>query len=378
VAAFKDRLDKSAVERIGAAISSAWPGFDQDAFVREAAAGLAALELKARVARIADVLRLHLPDDLRAALAILTAALGPPGAPSGGDFWGPEDAGHLTGFLVWPLTHLVAEHGGGQFDASMAALEEMTRRFTAEFAVRPFAAAEPERTIALALRWAASPDQHLRRLASEGLRPRLPWGMQLKQFVKDPTPVLPVLEALKDDPEPYVRTSVANHLNDISRDHPDLVVALGRRWLEAPTPARRWILKRGCRTLIKQGHRGALALLGYAVPPALVLEALELEPSSVAVGGVLNVRVRLRSTARRAQRLAVDYVLHLQRAGGKTSEKVWKGGDRTLKAGEVVDVVFRRPLPAVTTRTYHPGGHDVELLVNGERLGRARFELRVP
>ncbi len=375
MAAFKERLDPSAVERIAAGISSAWGDFDAPSFVAATVPGLASLELKARVQHIADRLREHLPRDVPSALAILCASLGPPGAPSGGDPWGPDDPRHTTGMLVWPLTQFVQDHGRPHFDESMAALQEMTRRFTGEFALRPFAVAAPDRTLAVALHWTQSPDQHLRRLASEGLRPRLPWGLQLKQYIKDPSPLLPIVEALKDDSEEYVRRSVANLLNDVAKDHPEWVVELCARWLAEPGGDRARLVRHACRTLVKQGHPGALALQGFAVPPELELLDFMVSPQSVRVGETLAVSGRLRSTAQGPQKLCIDYVMHLQRARGKTGEKVFKGGNRTIAAGEEVALSFSRPMVAVSTRRYYPGTHDVELVVNGVRLARATFEL---
>jgi 3-methyladenine DNA glycosylase AlkC len=379
VAAFKDQLDGSAVERIASSLVAVWPAFPSASFVAATAPGLPPLELKARVQHIADRLKEHLPDDVPEAMRLLVAALGPPGAPAGGDHWGPDagDARHSVGFLVWPMTQFVQDHGLPHFDESMAALQELTRRFTAEFALRPFSIAEPERLLEVAMRWTQSPDQHLRRLASEGLRPRLPWGIQLKQYVKDPTPLLPVLEALKDDPELYVRRSVANHLNDIAKDHPDLVVEVGNRWMEAPTEERRWLIRHACRTLVKKGHPGALALLGFAVPPRLQLLEFKVAPTQLRVGGTLTVSARLRSEGDSPQRVAIDHVMTMQRAKGKTGEKVFKGGNRTLAPGQEVTLSYQRPLKPVSTRRYYPGTHAVELLINGVRFGRAEFELEL-
>lgn len=379
MAAFKDQLNIGAVERIAASIHAEWPDFDHTGFVEATAARLEALELKGRVKHIADRLREYLPDDVPRAMALLVASLGPPGAPSGADAWGPDSADerHTSGFLVWPMTQFVQDHGAPHFEESMAALEELTRRFTAEFAIRPFAIAQPDRVLARAHAWTQSPDQHLRRLASEGLRPRLPWGQQLKQYIQDPAPVLDLLERLKDDPEEYVRRSVANHLNDITKDHPDAVVEVGARWLEGASKERAWIVKHACRTLIKKGHPGALRMLGFAVPPQLEVRRFSVAPRTLAVGGTLAVEVELRSNAAGAQKLAIDYVMHMQKARNKTSAKVWKGSERVLPAGESASLSFTRPLKAVSTRTYYPGRHDVDLVINGVTLGHATFDLEV-
>jgi 3-methyladenine DNA glycosylase AlkC len=171
-------------------------------------------------------------------------------------------------FFYLPHTTFVADYGldpahnGGRdpFEASMKALHELTRRFTAEFAIRPFLIAQEARTLASLMKWTRDPDPHVRRLCSEGSRPRLPWGLRLQSFVRDPRPTLPILEALKDDPELYVRRSVANHLGDIAKDHPDLVLDLCARWLKGASSERKWLIRHALRYPAKKGSKAALKL----------------------------------------------------------------------------------------------------------------------
>jgi 3-methyladenine DNA glycosylase AlkC len=209
---------------------------------------------------LATVLRRHLPPRYEEAVDVLIRSLTPPLPRT-------ERLG-LGVFFYLPHVSFVAaygldpEHNGGRdpFEASMRAQYELTRRFSAEFSMRPFLIRWPGRTLARLLEWTRDPDPHVRRLCSEGARPRLPWAMRIPAFVADPRPVLPILEALKDDPSPYVRRSVANHLGDIAKDHPELAYALCDRWLEGASEERRWVIRHAVRLPAKKGIQRALAI----------------------------------------------------------------------------------------------------------------------
>jgi 3-methyladenine DNA glycosylase AlkC len=312
-------------------------------------------------------MRAHLAPEYAAALDHLLDALPPP-------LDGCEQVS--LGWEYWCFCQFVQDHGRHDFDRSMPALREMTRRFSAEFAVRPFIARYPERSMALLRAWAQDADPHVRRLASEGSRPRLPWGERLTALQADPGPALPILEALKDDPEEYVRRSVANHLNDLSKDHPEAVVAIAGRWLDGASRDRQRLVRHALRTLIKRGHPGALAALGYG-PARVALEALEVSPTAAALGGKVQLTLRLRSTADAAQTLLIDYAVHHVKADGSRSPKVFKWTARSLPAGGALTLTRWHSLKRVTTRRYYPGLHLVEVQINGRSMGRAEFTLSV-
>jgi len=199
--------------------------------------------------------------------------------------------------------------------------------------------------------------------------------MQLKGLIRDPSPTLPLLRRLQDDPSAYVRRSVANHLNDIAKDHPQLIVQWLREHLPGAPAPRRALLKHACRTLIKQGHPQVLKAWGLGAP--LRGEAtLALAPKTLAVGEVLQLTVQLRSTAARAQTLVIDYAVHHVKASGATTPKVFKGWTLQLGAGEQLMLNKRHSMRAVTTRRYHPGRHEVDLRINGQVLARAYFQLK--
>ncbi|MCO4772951.1 MAG: DNA alkylation repair protein [Deltaproteobacteria bacterium] len=379
-AAFKHAYSPAKVQAMSALLQKRLPAFQAEVFSASITPTLTDLEMKARVDLIARALRDAIPLPYPEAIAALVSVLGPPGAIAGKDAWGPDDPSGegLTGFAVWPVTHFVSLFGRDHHADSMAALESLTRRFTAEFALRPFLEAEPERTLAVLRTWATSPDQHLRRAASESTRPRLPWGIRLRGFVADPTPVLALIEPLRTDPEEYVRRSVANNLNDIGKDHPQVLVEVAERWWAEGHPATRRLVKHALRSLVKAGHPGALGVLGFSVPARVQLAGLQVAHPRLVLGETQVVTGRLQSQSPGDQRLVVDYRLHLVGAKGRPRTKVFKGTLATLSAGAVLDLRFALPIRKITTRRYYSGLHAVEVLVCGAACGRVEFELTVP
>jgi 3-methyladenine DNA glycosylase AlkC len=256
----------------------------------------------------------------------------------------------------------------------MKALKKLTSLFSAEFAVRPFLLQDTGRALGHLRGWLHDPDEHVRRLISEGTRPRLSWGCQLPMFRDDPGPVIELLTHLRDDPAEYVRRSVANNLNDIAKDHPATVVKVCRAWMKGASDQRRWIIRHGLRTLVKKGDKGALKVLGYTTEPKVEVQ-LELSTKSLKIGSDLIIEVKLASTARRTQKLVVDYVVHHQRAGGKTTPKVFKLRSLDLGPDESVHLQKKHSFAPRTVRRYYPGKHTVELMVGGRSFGRRSFTL---
>jgi 3-methyladenine DNA glycosylase AlkC len=365
----KSFFGRETVERIAAMIAPVHPRFPAAAFVADATRGLASRELLARGDHVADALRRHLPEGYGEAVSILVASLGPEIAEDGIEGQG------MAPFLYLPHVAFIRRWGLLDFDASMRAQHELTRRFTAEWSIRPFLEAETERTLAVLRAWAEDPSPHVRRLVSEGTRPRLPWAPRLRVFEKDPRPTLALLERLKDDPSSYVRRSVANHLNDVGKDHPDLLVETCRRWLRGATPARRRLVAHALRSLVKKGHGDALALLGHGEKPRVAVRGARVEPQRARVGEAVSFRATLESRAREVQSLAVDLAVHFVKANGEARPKTFKLRVLSLPPGEAVEVRKRISLAQMSTRRHHAGRHEVELLVNGVRLPAARFEV---
>lgn len=284
-----------------------------------------------------------------------------------------DDRG-LCGWAILPLTLVVGQHGIADFDRGMALMREMTMRFSAEFGIRHFLLADQARALAIMTGWLDDPNRHVRRLISEGSRPRLPWAMRLPALMADPAPTLPILERLRDDPEPYVRRSVANHLNDIAKDHPRRVAALLDIWAQAGGADRMALLRHAARGLIKAGDADALAVFGHG--PARIAPAVPvLSATRVQMGDTLAFDVVLTSLSDAPQSLSVDYVLHYRKANGMLSPKVFKGARLTLDPGETRILRRRHGFRDVTTRRHYPGDHALSLRINGQDSDRVMFTL---
>lgn len=364
---FKTLLSPAVVQAASVALARA--GGRAEGFAERATAGLEALEMKARARHIAAALAGALPEGLEARLATLEAMLHPEV-----DGAGPLDGRGLRGWAVWPLTMVVADEGLADPPAALAVLRQMTMRFTSEFAVRPFLNADLPGTLAILDQWRDDPNPHVRRWLSEGTRPRLPWGEVLPALIADPTPTLPLLAHLRDDPSEYVRRSVANHLNDIARDHPALAVRVAGEWMAGAPAPRRALLKHAMRGRIKAGDAGALAIFGQAAP-LVQAGAPVIETLAIREGEALVFSCAVTSTGAGPQRLTVDYVLHLRKADGSLKPKVFKGATWDLAPGETR--VFRRshPFRAVTTRVHYPGPQALALRLNGQDTPLAAFTL---
>jgi 3-methyladenine DNA glycosylase AlkC len=367
---FKNLLSAALLRRMGEHLQRSWRGFDHDRFMAQAGAGLEALEMKARAMQIADALEATLPPDFDRSAGVLERALAPPWP---GDRLGSDDPCRdgLEGWALWPAGEFIARRGLAQPERALTALHALTQRFTAEFAIRPFIVAHPELVFATLQRWTADPSAHVRRLVSEGSRPRLPWGLRLASLVADPTPCWPLLAALQDDASAYVRRSVANHLNDIAKDHPRAVVD----WVRTGASAeRRSLLRHASRTLVKQGDPAMLRAwgVGRAFEGAA---SLQLDRDRARLGDTLRLAVTLVSTAPRAQRLVIDYAVHHVKADGSRRPQVFKGWTLDLPAGETRVLGKTHSLRPVTTRRYHAGLHALDLRLNGQALAVAEFDL---
>jgi 3-methyladenine DNA glycosylase AlkC len=412
----KDSYGPEIAEWVGQRLAGAVPDLDAGAFAAECMPGYEDLELMDRARRITDVMAGHLPADPAAAVTTITASLGPV----------EEGLTGMQPFRYLPFVLYVGKYGLGAFEESMAAQYELTRRFTAEFSIRPFLIHHQVATLARLGQWAGDPDPHVRRLVSEGTRPRLPWAPRLPAFIADPAPVLALLELLRDDPSEYVRRSVANNLNDISKDHPEVVVELAQRWWADGDDQRRRLLRHALRTLVKRGDQTALEVLGHAGADHLVVRDVSIEPADPWIGGSVRLTATVVDTrppgkvstgggpatgpapgddsvasgpaavdpaavgtatateraldgpAAADDQVAVDFVVHFVKANGSTSARVFKGAVRVLGPGGSTVVTRSVSLAQQSTRTHHPGVHRVEVQVNGRRSVAGSFLLGRP
>ncbi|MCP3972199.1 MAG: hypothetical protein GY717_18120 [Rhodobacteraceae bacterium] len=350
-------------------------GFDRAAFEATAVTGLGDLEMMQRSAQIAKALAASLPPDFPAILGPLAERLHPEtqnpidGAP-------PDDRG-LRGWALVPVGTYVATHGLNHPAQSLAFLRQMTQRFSAEFAVRPFFRDHTGLTLEHAAAWVRDPNFHVRRMASEGSRPRLPWGIRLTTFVDDPAPLIALLETLRDDGQEYVRRSVANNLNDIAKDHPDLVAGIAACWLQGSPPPRRKLVSHACRSLIKSGHPETLRVFGYG-PPDRLTTRLDATPQTIALGQTLTLTATLSNTGPAPRRVLVDLVMRFLRADGSHGAKVFKWTETGLPPGKPLTLTKRLPLRDVTTRRHYAGQQFAALQVNGQIVAETRFELQLP
>lgn len=372
---FKNLFNKDVIRHMGNHFARNWSKFPRDKFVAIACDGLDELELKQRSEQITNAMIQCLPNDYEAAGKIIRKSLA-----SENHIQEKEESlcsSGISGWGIMPMTHYVGLRGLGHFDLSMELFREMTTRFTSEFGIRYLIIAEPKRSLSLFKKWVKDPDEHVRRLVSEGTRPRLPWAMQLTDFITDPTPTLPLLTTLRDDESEYVRRSVANHLNDIAKDHPDLVANIAADWLEGDVSIeRKRLVKHACRTLIKQGHGATLKAFGYKAPRIQINQLSILTPK-VTLGGYLEFEISLSSLGRQDQNLIIDYAVHHKKANGKLSPKVFKWKTLILDGKADLQAKRRHPMKIISTRKYYPGNHQLEILINGKSMARTDFELRI-
>lgn len=356
-AALKDLYNQDLLDRMATSIYKVYPQFDAKRF-KGLMKSLKPLEMKDRVRYLRGELHSQLPKNFPKALEVLMRSL---------------KSKKITGFDLWPYTEFIQTYGLEHPDLSLKALKEMTKVFTSEWAVRPFLIHHPKQTLSFLDRCCHDPHESVRRWASEGSRPRLPWGERLQAFIKDPTPDIKLLEALKFDSSLFVRTSVANHLNDITKDHPELVLGTLKRWRKEATGAQTkhvdWIIRKALRTLIKDGHPEALGLIGATKGAKIIVPELKLSHKKIKMGDRLTFSFSIIAdpafNSRKNQNLVVDYVVHFRKANNKTIPKVFKLKTIKLPAGNSVLVEKTHHFKNITTRVYYKGVHSIAIQVNG-------------
>ena len=365
----KEGLGEAAVDRIIDALLASGARFSAESFRKAALSSLHQLELKDRVRHLITVMNVHLPSSFPETAYILSELK---------EHW-PRDHDEENDyyFAAWPIVDYVAKHGLNHPDIALPLLRYLTPLFSAEFAIRSFLEVHPEQTYNQMQMWCLDSDEHVRRLASEGIRPRLPWGKHLPQYIENPAPVISLLENLKDDPSDYVRRSVANNLNDISKDHPELVIETCKAWQGQKVTAREWVIRHATRTLVKEGHPGVFPLLGFTPKPQLQVSAPMLSSTHLILGDSLGIEAQVSSLSKHKQYVVIDYAVHYMRSNGKTTAKVFKWKNLRLKPGQTVTLQKSHPFKKVTTRRHYPGAHKIEILVNGKHASESTFELHI-
>jgi 3-methyladenine DNA glycosylase AlkC len=366
----KDQLfNRDKVSEVAARIERVHPAFRRRRFVDEVMGRLGELELTQRISWIAQCLERHLPTEYRPAVDVLLRSLPAPCDPTRSD-------GDFGDFIYAPYSEYVAQRGCTPDDLkySLAALKEITTRFSAEDAIRTFINAHPAHTLRALMEWTTDQHYHVRRLCSEGTRPRLPWARRLSVPA---TAALPILDQLFADQTRFVTRSVANHLNDIAKTDPDLVLETLQRWRRSGQQTPRemgFIVRHATRSLVKAGHPGSLAILGIPTGQPAVVTRLRV-PRHVKLDTALEFSLDL--DAEQDTEAVVDYALHFQGPSGRpTGRKVYKLRRLTLPAGVTITITKSHPLRSnMTTRKLHPGRHEIEILVNGISRARRTFWL---
>jgi 3-methyladenine DNA glycosylase AlkC len=355
MAAFKDEVGPPLARALAAELAMAWPAFPRRRFMAGLAGAIEPLELLARVDVLADRLGGALPDQFPAAAEVMWRAL---------------DSPSFTGWMTLPCGMFVARRGIDHPEVALPLLAGLTPRWSSEGPIRPFIERHPKVTYDHLRRCAVDDDEHVRRLVSEGTRPRLPWAPLLRGLIADPSPNLALLDVLVDDPSPYVRRSVGNHLNDISKDHPALALQLARRWLPRGDGAA-WTVRHGIRTLVKRGDPGALELIGVAVDADIRVVDLSVDRERLPIGdaATFTLTLVLADGAAEATDAVIDYRVHYVGARGVKAPKVFKLTRRRLVPGRPVTITRRHAFDHVSIRRILPGRHTIDVQVNGRVLG---------
>ena len=372
----KHMLSLDAAHQLGEQLAAAGATVHRGRWQAAMGTDFEALGLMDRGRRLAQVMAKFLPPDFAQAAPLLVRAMG---RPMGLDKQGePSASGDvLSSFFYLPHSMYIASHGLQHLPEALHAQHALTQRFTAEFSLRPFLQQHTQATLAHLALWAGDDNAHVRRAVSEATRRRLPWAARLPDFVRDPSPVLPLLARLRDDPSAYVRRSVANHLNDIGKDHPDLLTNLARQWLDdAPVPAsRQALLRHALRTAIKRGDAQALALFGHGEVSPLQVQGANITPSKARIGDTVTLHCTLYNPSAQSTHALADWRVHYVKANGTLSPKVFKGTTVQIDAQGHGLLKKTLSLRQMSTRTHQPGRHTVEIVLNGHAHSIGHFDL---
>lgn len=358
----KNLYNETFVAALAQALVSAYPGFDTQKFTALIFNDVwLEKELKQRTRIISQALHACLTQDYQTNINILKEAI----------IQLHQSPVQLHGYECVLFPDYVELYGLNHYDISVDALAFFTPYPSSEFAVRPFIIQYPERMMTQMKNWASHDNEHLRRLATEGCRPRLPWAMALPMFKKDPSPVLEILDLLKQDESLYVRRSVANNLNDIAKDHPEIVFNIAKAWL-GKHPDTDWLVKHACRTLLKQGHSQTLALFGYTPANHIQVNDFKLT-SQVPWAGDLKFSCLIQSKEPLGK-LRIEFAIGFQKANGKLADKVFKISESESNA-TAKNIEKHFSFKAISTRKYYAGEHQLSLIINGEALAAQNFTL---
>ncbi|MFL5763104.1 MAG: DNA alkylation repair protein [Bacteroidia bacterium] len=356
--ALKDMFNREFYQRLGNGFHKADSNFNPELFVKEVTKGLAEMSLNQRLRNTTITLKKHLPADYKKSIAVLSKVV-------------PEFHSHYTSFL---FPDYVGQYGHDHFELSMEALKLFTQHGSSEFAIREFLKRDVHKTLAVMKKWSTDKNHHVRRLASEGSRPRLPWSFNLDKIAGNPELTRPILENLKADEELYVKKSVANHLNDFSRINPEWMLKVVSSW-DKKQEHTSWIIKHASRTLIKKGDPRSLAVFDFEKTPKVKVQKFKVQSPKLGVGEEQQFSFDIVSEKNKPQKLVIDYAVHFFKKNGEQQPKVFKLKELTLKPGQSVSISKSHSFKKISTRVYYPGKHALEILINGKSYGKKEFWL---
>lgn len=363
----KNVFNKRAIEDLSNRIAKVYPSFRKKEFLLSTLQDLESLGFIERSNHLRDRLFEFLPQDPEESIRILMESLGPELSNS--------EIAALEGFTVMSLCSFVSKFGQNHFDLSMKALYEMTKRFSAEGDLRTFLSVDYEKCMKLLHKWCEDPSHHVRRLVSEGTRPRLPLSGRIPRFQKDPTPVIELLDKLVNDESLYVRRSVANNINDIAKDNPKIAIATLKRWKKNPSKDVQWLVKHASRSLVKSGNSDLLEIFGVKSSISIKIQHLKISKLKFKLNEILTMDFEIESKEAKVENLVIDYVIHFMKANGKTKEKVFKLKNCKINPKEILQIQKKHKLVDTAGRTHYPGKHILELQINGKRYGRQEFDM---
>jgi 3-methyladenine DNA glycosylase AlkC len=364
--ALKDQYDFKFAQTIANQIYCVYPEFEKDLFLKNVEKNYYSFELLPRAEHIATNLNKFLPAYYPDAIKILIDSMG--------NILKDDRSFGIDSFLYMPHSYYISLYGLDYFDESMEAMYQLTQRFTAEFCIRFFIQKYPEKTIKKLLLWAKDESFHVRRLTSEGTRPRLPWANQLKTFIHNPKDILPILKILQDDKELYVRRSVANNLNDISKDNPDITIDFCKKLVDKTDKNKMWLINHALRTMIKKGNKEALSLLGFQATTQIEIRDVKI-PTKAFIGDSIYIEFSLLNIQKKKIDVLVDFSIDYKKANNKNSNKIFKLKTTSIKANQSSDFRKKISLQEMTTRKHYEGEHQVFVHINGEVFKIGSFEL---
>lgn len=362
----RDVFNLQLIEEMGRQLQAVYSDFLFKDFIKAASNFIPEDSFKFRNETICNALIEFLPKNYPQGVNIITQTLKP-----------AKNERTFQNFFFMPYASYVEKLGCKKeyLTISFNTLKEITKRFTSEFAIRTFLINFETETLTVLKKWISDENHHVRRLVSEGSRPRLPWAQALPKFKIDPTPTLQLLELLKNDDSKYVQKSVANHLNDITKDNPKLVLSMLARWKKENNPNTNWIIKHAIRNELKKGTPAALHILGYSTNLKLEVNNFQLSTNKIEIGSEINFQFNITNLGSKTEPIMIDYICHFMKANGKTAPKTFKLKTAAIQQGESIYFSKKQSFKLISTRKLYSGEHKIEIFINGKPYDSKAFIL---